>query len=152
MRTTITILTLAFLSCFSAGWVQPFLNWAQQLEGSNTVKRIKSTVTDNDGNVYNYGDFNGKVDFDPGAGVYNLTAQNFDVFIQKLNRYGELIWAIRIGAAGIESAGHITYSPVSNKIIINGKFEFFGLPGQEVVFDPGAGTVFPSENRNHFVL
>ncbi len=152
MKITTIILTFTFLTCFSAGWAQPFLNWAKQLEGTNTVKRIKSTVTDNDGNVYNYGDFNGTVDFDPGAGVYNLTAQNFDVFIQKLNRYGELIWAIRIGAAGIESAGHITYSPVTNKIIINGKFEFFGVPGQEVDFDPGTGTVFPSEYRNHFVL
>lgn len=152
MKTTFTLIVMAFLTCLTTGWAQPFLHWAKQMEGTNTVKRIKSSITDNDGNIYNYGDFNGTVDFDPGSGVFNLTSQNMDVFIQKLNRYGELIWAIRIGAAGVESAGHITYSPVTNKIIINGKFDFFGFPGQEVDFDPGAGSAFPTENRSHFVL
>ncbi|MFN4235096.1 MAG: immunoglobulin domain-containing protein [Bacteroidia bacterium] len=141
------------LSLFTSHlFAQPFLNWAGQLQGTNTVKRIKSSVTDNDGNIYNYGDFNGTVDFDPGVGVFNLTSQGMDIFVQKLSRTGELIWAIRIGASGTEEAGHITYSTVTDKIIINGKFQFFGSPGMEVDFDPGTGVVNPIENRNHFIL
>lgn len=145
----ITIILSLFTSHLFA---QPFLNWAGQLQGTNTVKRIKSSVTDNDGNIYNYGDFNGTVDFDPKVGVFNLTSQGMDIFVQKLSRTGELIWAIRIGASGTEEAGHITYSTVTDKIIINGKFQFLGSPGMEVDFNPGTGVVNPTENRNHFIL
>ncbi len=54
-------------------------------------------------NVYTIGFFRETVDFDPGPGVYELTADtsygnlHFDIFISKLDSSGNFIWASRIG-------------------------------------------------------
>lgn len=47
----------------------------------------KAIATDSAGNVYSTGYFSGTVDFDPGAGTFNLTsAGSNDVFISKLTQ------------------------------------------------------------------
>lgn len=59
--------------------------------------------TDADGNVYVTGTFTDVIDFDPGVGVYNLTAsdvsvQNYSsVFILKLDPNGNFVWANKLG-------------------------------------------------------
>lgn len=58
-------------------------------------------LLDNIGNVYITGKFNGTVDFDPNAGVFNLTSVgNLDVFIAKYDNSGNFIWAKRMGRGG----------------------------------------------------
>ena len=71
--------------------------WAKQMGGisddiGNTI------VADGTGNVYTTGSFAGTADFDPGEGVYNLSAVGQqDIFITKLDASGNLVWAKQIG-------------------------------------------------------
>jgi hypothetical protein len=65
------------------------LVWAKPLGGLNG----KSIVLDNSGNIYTTGSCSGTNDFDPGPGVFNLSAGSEDAFISKLNTAGNFIWA-----------------------------------------------------------
>src|SRR5205809_6516543 len=74
--------------------------WAKQMGGAGCGSGLasRSVTTDNAGNVYTTGYFNGIVDFDPGPGTFNLTAGgNPDMFISKLDAAGNFIWARQMG-------------------------------------------------------
>jgi len=87
----ITFLTLA---SYAQG---PNLEWAKQIGGSNSDVG-RSIITDSNGNVYTLGNFEGTVDFDPGPAVQNLTSAGGtqDVFIQKLDASGNLLWVEQV--------------------------------------------------------
>jgi hypothetical protein len=60
--------------------------YAKQL-GGNDWNEGPSIVVDPGGNVYTTGNFEGTVDFDPGAGTYNLTsAGSKDIFVHKMSQ------------------------------------------------------------------
>ncbi|MCH2425614.1 MAG: SBBP repeat-containing protein, partial [Acidimicrobiales bacterium] len=71
-----TIMTAA--GCGTNGLVMKldsFANpyWARQFDGSSSCYANPTSIAvDGNGNVYTTGEFNGTVDFDPGAGVTNL--------------------------------------------------------------------------------
>ena len=109
------------------------LIWAKQLEGTSVVYGYAMT-TDGAGNVYTTGWFTGTADFDPGAGVYNLTAiQSRDVFISKLDPSGNFVWAKQISGSQNERGYGITVDQSGN-VYTTGMFE------GTVDFDPGSGT------------
>ncbi|MDK9722999.1 MAG: DUF4347 domain-containing protein [Rhodospirillales bacterium] len=63
-------------------------------------------VVDGSGNVYTVGSFNGTVDFDPGAGTSNLTSAGAtDIYVQKLDATGALVWARAMGGGALTAAG-----------------------------------------------
>src|SRR5258705_498453 len=67
--------------------------WAKQIGGTSNDEGY-SVATDVSGNVYIIGGFQGAVDFDPGAGTFNLTSAGaYDIFISKLDDLGNFIWA-----------------------------------------------------------
>ena len=69
------------------------LVWAKQFGGTDAAKGL-SIAVDSSGNVYTTGDFQGTVDFDPGAGTANLTSNGGrDVFVSKLDSSGNYLWA-----------------------------------------------------------
>src|SRR5690606_1414173 len=71
--------------------------WAKSMGGINWDYGY-SVAVDVSGNVYTTGSFRETVDFDPGAGIYNLTSQGgTDIFIQKLDADGNFVWANRMG-------------------------------------------------------
>lgn len=89
---------------------------------------------DNAGNLYVTGSFWQTVDFDPGAGVNNLTANgNSDIFLAKYTTNGDLIWAKSIGANG-SNEGRSLKLDSDNNIYLTGQFS------GTVDFDPGVGV------------
>ena len=67
--------------------------WAKSFAGSDYEYSYHINL-DALGNVYTCGCFPGTVDFDPGAGVFNLSPLGIqDIFIAKLNSAGNFVWA-----------------------------------------------------------
>lgn len=115
------------------------LIWAKSMGGIYQNAGYAIDV-DKAGNVYTTGYFEGTVDFDPNAGVNNLTTKGRkDIFIQKLDSAGNLIWAKRIGGPFWEHVHSLTVDSAQN-ILITGRFQ------DMVDFDPNTGTNFLLSN------
>ncbi len=91
------LLTLPLLLIVFAGFASaqaPSLVWAVGM-GGPSGDQGHGIAVDAAGNVYTTGYFQGTTDFEPGAGVTNLTsAGSGDVFVQKLDPSGNLVWAV----------------------------------------------------------
>src|SRR5262249_17116345 len=81
--------------------------WARSI-GSTSNDIPGGISIDPTGNVIVVGGFNGTVDFDPGSGTENLTAEGRDIFLEKYDVNGNYTWAKRIGSTGTETAYAIT--------------------------------------------
>lgn len=79
---------------------QPTFNWAKAFVNSSGNGWGWGVAVDVSGNVYSVGQFQGVVDFDPGAGVSNMTAAGSfnDIYISKLDASGNFQWAKRMGS------------------------------------------------------
>lgn len=95
----------------------------------------KSITIDTDGNVYTTGHFQGIADFDPGLGTINFTSAGYDdIFIQKLDTNGNLLWVKQFGGTGFDQGSSIT-TDVDGSVYTTGQFY------NSVDFDPGPGTI-----------
>ena len=89
---------------------------------------------DASGNLYLTAGFQGTVDFDPGAGVTNLTsAGDSDIFIWKLDSAGNLVYVHGLGSANDDDGLSLDVDNAGN-LVVAGSFQ------GTVDFDPGAGT------------
>ncbi len=71
--------------------------WAKNVGGAN-FDIGNCITTDSNGNVYIVGDYEGAVDFDPSASIFNLTPDSAaGVFLLKLDLNGNFIWAKNLG-------------------------------------------------------
>jgi hypothetical protein len=108
-----------------------------------------SVNVDASGNVYTTGDFIGTVDFDPGAGITNLTsAAGRDNFVLKLNASGNFIWAKSFGTSSTGS-NDVTNSlclDASGNIYTTGCFKGTGD------FDPGIGTAILTSTGDYEIF
>lgn len=123
------------LMCSTGGFAQEtaILNWAKRTGGTG-ADRSRDMVADAAGNVYTTGYYTGTVDFDPGAGVSNLTsAGSSDIFMSKLDANGNLVWAKSVGGTGGDSPMAIATDATGNVYITGG---FVGTAD----FDPGPGV------------
>lgn len=113
--------------------------WAHQL-GDSSLDYGHSISTDPNGNIYASGAIEGTVDFDPGPGTLNLSSNGFiDIFIQKLDSAGNLLWAKVIGGSGNDACQSI----VCNE---NGNTYSTGFFSGTVDFDTGSETSSISSN------
>ena len=106
--------------------------WAANM-GGTTGDYSYCVTTDIAGNVYATGSFSGTADFDPGAGVYNLTsAGGNDIYVLRLDASGNFGYAFRLGGPDSDYllAVHIT----GTDILTIGTMETTGD------YDPGSGT------------
>jgi hypothetical protein len=126
------------------------IEWVNHI--GNTQGSINKIALDISGNLYTTGGFRGTIDFDPGLGVYNLTAAGTnnlpDIYISKTDANGALLWAKSIGYDGIDYGIGI-FVDASFNIYVTGVYD-----GSSVDFDPGVGiyNIIPSPNINAFVL
>jgi uncharacterized membrane protein YqhA len=113
--------------------------WAKSMGGAN--RDIGNSLQIDDlGNVFITGLFEEKVDFDPNGNVFELNAVGLqDIFIQKLDSNGNLIWAINMGGKSYDRGIDLVIDNKEN-VYTTGTF-------REIVdFDPGAGSQFISSN------
>ncbi len=112
--------------------------WAKKLDGDSAFCQSFCVAIDDQGSVYTSGYFIGTIDFDPGLGVYNLVSSASgcnEVFVLKLDSYGNFIWA---KASNTLSTGSFTDFTMGNSIAVNKKHDvyvagdFYG----KVDFDP----------------
>ncbi|MCB9204548.1 MAG: T9SS type A sorting domain-containing protein [Flavobacteriales bacterium] len=114
--------------------------WANTMGGAGNDRGLAIT-TDLNGNVYTTGTFFGTIDFDPGVGVLELstTGSIFDIFIQKLDTDGNLVWAKVMGGSNWDFGHAIAVDAIQN-VYTTGYFHF------TVDFDPGVGVANLTSN------
>ncbi len=139
-----SLVFIFFNSCFA----QDFdLEWVVTQGGMyNDV--VLENVVDGVGNSYALGYFRETMDFDPGEGEYNLSSNGYkDIFIQKLNPEGELVWVKAIGGGEDDIGTHIIIDAFDN-IYITGEFN------DKVDFDPGEGiaNLYSYDDSDVFIL
>ncbi len=130
-----------FILCFSTQLLQAQnLHWVRQFAKSgptNYGNWSRSVVVDVNYNVYTVGEFEGTVDFDPGAGVSNLTATTAgggkDIFVSKIDSSGNFLWAINMGGSGYNEGHDIALDNAGNCYIT-------GMHDDTTDFDPGPGV------------
>jgi len=64
-----------------------------------------------DGSVYAIGEFEGTIDFNPGLGTNNLTANNVDIFIIKFSNEGVFQWVKNFGGDQVDVGRAIACGP-----------------------------------------
>jgi gliding motility-associated-like protein len=107
-----------------------------------TSYKSNAIAIDSYDNVVTVGEFGGTVDFDPGAGVYNLSAPNMGVFVKRLDKNGIFInaQAMTLGPIGPNYAFYLNALDIdaAGSVYLAG-----GFVG-EADFDPGPGTYYVS--------
>lgn len=111
----------------------PGLEWAKNVGGPAIVNG-SSVATDASGNVYTTGSFAGTADFNPGAGTFELTSNDYDGFVSKVDADGNFVWAKHFGAGLFDAGTSITIDATGN-IVVAGYF------AETVNFDPGISDV-----------
>lgn len=105
--------------------------WARTIGGSGD-DNMYGFDTDNSGNIYVTGAYNGTADFDPGPGTDNKTATGqTDLFFAKFSAAGQIQWAHSIGST-TNDIGYNIHVDHRNEIYITGSFS------GTVDFDPSA--------------
>ncbi len=111
--------------------------WARRLGGGvQQVTEATDIAVDAFGNVHTTGHFYGTADFDPGAGVRELTSNGnvvADVFVSKLSSSGAYLWARQLGGSGSDAGTSIAVDALGNVYTAG---DFNGTAD----FDPGAGV------------
>ena len=122
--------------------------WVATLPNATLVCSGWGLALDNSGNVYCTGQFVGTVDFDPGPGVFNLSAPSGSVnnaFLWKLNAAGQFVWARKIGDSTDSRGCSVAVDSSGNPCVA-------GFFAGTVVFDPGSGgSTLTADGRDPFV-
>lgn len=109
------------------------LAWAHGFGGTNS-DRASSLAVDAAGNVHSIGWFRNTVDFDPGAGTFDLTGSSSgDVYVSKLDADGDFVWASALGGTSQDFGFGIALDGAGS-VYTSGYF--LGTAD----FDPGPGT------------
>jgi Ig-like domain CHU_C associated/Secretion system C-terminal sorting domain/SprB repeat len=107
--------------------------WGKSIGGTSQENPF-GIATDASGNVIVCGAFASTVDFDPGAGTFNLTtAGSTDGFVLKLDASGNFAWAFSLGNTVNEGVYAVTTDAAGNVYAVG---NFTGTTD----FDPSAGT------------
>jgi hypothetical protein len=121
------------------------LEWAKGIGGSG-LDQGRSVTNDAQGNVYCTGKFTNTVDFNPGAGVFNLTAVgSYDSYVLKLDAAGNFVWAKRFGGVAEDFSESIALDNSGN-IIVAG--HYIGTAD----FDPGTTSFNLTSNGSEDIF
>ncbi|RXJ45615.1 SBBP repeat-containing protein [Gelidibacter gilvus] len=112
--TFFTLMTSLFIVNMSLYAQNPTFEWVKQIGGNGTV--VASTITpDLNGYLFVAGQFSGTSDLDPGTTTSSFTSNGYtDVYIQKLDGDGNLLWVKKFGGLSEEYALSITTDAAGN--------------------------------------
>lgn len=124
------------------------LVWAEQFGNSPVLysgSYIIDVKCDAQGNIYTVGHFAGACDFDPGSGVYTMTANSLQSgFVAKLTADGAFVWAKSLLNTTNYSFDMITPRAIAldgmNNLVMTGWFN------GTYDFDPGPGVTAITSN------
>jgi hypothetical protein len=132
MKKNYILIILSFIG-FTANAQDLNLQWAKGM-GASGSDFGRSIAVDAAGNVYTTGPFQGTVDFDPSANIYNLTsAGHNDIFVSKFDSSGTFVWAKRMGGTDYDVSYSIAVDMYSN-VYVTGNFQ------GTADFDPGSNV------------
>jgi hypothetical protein len=124
--------------------------WAKQIAGVTSATQCFSATTDVSGNVYVSGAFAGTIDFDPGAGVQNLTSTSLfsSAFILKLDAAGDFVWAKKLDNTDMHLYNGSIFADATGGLYVGGSFS------GTVNFDLGGGVqeLTATTANSHFLL
>jgi hypothetical protein len=123
------------------------LLWVKSFGGDNTISSSGITL-DKDGNIYISGLYEGIMDFDPGAGVFELPeGDNLDIFLLKLNNNGEFLWAFGLGTYGLDTGSSLITDSQGNVYLTGSYYD-------DMDFDPGPSEFILDfhDNQSGFIL
>ncbi len=142
----VIVSTAVFIVSLTTGFSQ--INnfvWAKTMGGGFYDEGMAMAV-DSDQNVYITGYFYEKIDFDPGPDSTFLTNDDgADMFIQKLNSNGELLWIKHIKSI----SGVFPYDMIIDK---NGDIVITGYFSDKVYFNPKSDDFTSSININYDIF
>ena len=102
--------------------------------GGTQGDSVTSIQTDSDENLIIVGTFRDTVDFDPGAGTYELSSNGGDdIYVLKLKSNGDFLWAKSFGGSSYDNSPNVVLDAQDN-IVASGAFE------GTVDFDPDPGA------------
>jgi hypothetical protein len=130
-----------------------YSGWSPDVEYEDPVRGIIVDVNDN---IYVTGSFQNTVDFDPGAGVFELMSNGgCDIYLAKFSKDGNFIWAVNWGGQRTENlheSGCDLVIDSAQNIIVTGCFnssaDFDPGPEQDWHVSP-AGGIFLSKFDNN---
>ncbi|MBK7856048.1 MAG: T9SS type A sorting domain-containing protein [Bacteroidetes bacterium] len=140
--TTLTYMDAYVLKLDASGnylWVKTFGGIADDF--------IYGMCVNTQGDVFVSGLFTDAVDFDPGAGVYNISAFNTfysDAFVMRLSNAGNFVWAKTIGNSFNDYSSDLEIDNAGN-LYISGNY--WGT----VDFDPSAAQYFLSGGTSYIL-
>jgi hypothetical protein len=108
------------------------LIWAKSFGGSNTDKPAGIGV-DNLGNVYISGWYSGAIDLDPSAATYSFFVGSIEIFVLKLDVFGNFVWGGSMGSGANDKATAMWVDGPGN-VYTTGTFEAMAD------FDPSSGV------------
>ncbi|KAF5042513.1 hypothetical protein DSECCO2_511770 [anaerobic digester metagenome] len=95
--------------------------WAKSFGGTGT-DAANNLILDNDGNPFIVGYFSSIADFDPNAGIHNLTSGgSYDVFTAKVSSAGNLVWVTQFEGPGDDLPSGIALDNTGN-VYTTGEF------------------------------
>ncbi|MFK7786773.1 MAG: T9SS type A sorting domain-containing protein [Crocinitomicaceae bacterium] len=139
----LTILVFLFFLSVNAYAQPPYFQWAGGMGGPQSDEG-RAIHTDSSGYVYTTGLFSGTVDFDlVGPGVTNITSFGGNMFVQKLDLDGNLIWVK--STFGSARGASITTDALGNVYTVgsfNGTMDFDPGPGAFALSSNGITDIF----------
>jgi hypothetical protein len=127
--------------------------WTKQIGGAGNDEG-RDLILDDQGNVIVVGFFNGNVDFNPGAGLFELNSYGMgDGFILKLNTSGIFGYAGNVGGVDDDRVETVAYDPLYDDIAIGGWFQGVAdiSPNPESDLNFGSSLVYSHGETDYFI-
>jgi hypothetical protein len=119
------------------------LVWFRTYSPGSGVINSNSIAVDQIGGVAIIGNYSTTIDFDPGAGVYNLTSTGYwDAFITKIDSSGNFMWAKGFGCFSFDDYGNSIAIDRANNVYGTGGFTGSTTFGSTTLSPVGQNDVY----------